>query len=392
MTGPINTRPVFTVACLAMLLFGLVVMALGSVLPVLIKNFALNETEAGLLTSILPTGVLAGSLIFGPIVDRYSYRIFLMVCNLVIIWGIESLAFADSYSLLILAFFLIGLGGGALNGSINALVADISIGDSNKKSANLSFLGVFYGLGALGMPTIMGVLNSRYSYQEIFASLGVLALFLFPVIWTIVFPKPKHIQGLSLKESLKLIKEAPLVLLGLFMFFEGGLEGAIGNWSTVFLENIIQLSPTRALFGLSTFMLCLTLTRLILAGLLNRVRPYQIMILSIVLIGLGILATYIHTNPIFPLVGLGLLGTGIAACFPVILGYVGTLYANLSGTAFSLIFAFALSGNILVNYLVGVISLQFTLNTFPVILLGCLFFMFFLLFFSLQSIKNRTRL
>ena len=49
--------------------------------------------------------------------------------------------------------FLFGLGGGAVNGATNALVSDISEKD---KGANLSLLGVFFGLGALGMPFILG--------------------------------------------------------------------------------------------------------------------------------------------------------------------------------------------------------------------------------------------
>lgn len=392
MTGHSSPRQIFAVACLGMLLFGMVILSLGSVLPKLINNFDLTETEAGLLTAILPAGVLVGSLVFGPIVDRYSYRNLMIACSLVILLGIESLAFAQSYEMLILAFFLIGMGGGALNGSTNALVADISIGDSKKKSANLSFLGVFYGLGALGMPTIMGLLNARFSYQEIIASLGGLALLLIPCFYLIQFPQPKQAQGISLKESLRLIKDVPLIILGFFLLFEAGMEGTIGNWATVFLEKVVQLNPAQALFGLSIYMLSLTLARLVLMALLKRIRPYRVMLISMIFILLGILATFGHHLPILPLVGLGLVGVGVAGCFPVMLGYVGTMYADLSGTAFSMIFAFALTGNILINYLVGAFSLNYGLESFPYVLLGCFFFMVFLLYFSLKKIGQRTEL
>lgn len=392
MTTQFKPRQVFALACTGMLLFGMVILALGSILPILVNNFDLSETEAGLLTAVLPAGVLLGSMVFGPIVDRYSYRYFLVACCLIVFMGVESLAYAQHFSILILAFFLIGSGGGALNGSINALVADISIGDSNKKSANLSFLGVFYGLGALGMPAIMGLLSSRYSYQEIFASLGAMALLLIPPFLMIKFPQPKQTQGVSLKEALRLLKEIPLILLGLFLFFEGGMEGAIGNWATIFLEKVVELSPAKALFGLSIFMLCLTLARLLLVVLLKRVRPYQVMVISMVLIGLGIFILMSYNNQNLPLVGLGFVGAGVAGCFPVLLGYLGTMYASLSGTAFSIAFAFALTGNILVNYLVGAFSLNFGLKTFPFILLTCYFFMIILIFFSLQKIKQRTEI
>ena len=53
--------------------------------------------------------------------------------------------------------------------------------------------------------------------------------------------------------------------------------------------------------------------------------------------------------------GLFLVGAGLAAGFPIMLGVVGHLYKELSGTAFSVVFVMALTGNMLINYGVGFI-------------------------------------
>ncbi|MDH3245882.1 MAG: hypothetical protein OEM26_14775, partial [Saprospiraceae bacterium] len=63
---------VFAAACVGMLLFGIVLISLGSILPELLNRFGLSEIQAGTLAAILPAGILLGSLVFGPIVDRYS--------------------------------------------------------------------------------------------------------------------------------------------------------------------------------------------------------------------------------------------------------------------------------------------------------------------------------
>lgn len=389
MADNFNFRQVFAAACLGMLLFGMVIVSLGSVLPILISDFDLNEAKAGLLASVLPMGILLGSLFFGPIVDRYSYRYLLVICTLIVLVGIECLAFADSYELLVLAFFLIGTGGGALNGGANALVADISLGNANKRGANLSFLGVFFGVGALGMPSLMGGLKAVFSYREIVAGLGGVILVAIVVFLLVRFPQPKQSKGIPLKEGLKLAKDMPLLLLSFFLFFQSGVEGIILNWSTVFLEKVIQLTPSRALFGLSTYVLCLTLTRILLARLLNRVPPYQIMIVSLAFIFIGISATFVHQVPFWPLAGLALSGVGVAACFPVILGYVGTLYAHLSGTAFSVILTISLVGNTLINYLMGVFSLHYGLTVYTPVILTCLVSMVVLLYLALRQIKKQ---
>ncbi len=151
-----NKKLVFSAACLGMLLFGIVLISLGSILPSITIKFELDEISIGTLASILPFGILAGSLVFGPIVDRYGYKNLLIICSLMVLAGLEGIAYAESLFVLQISMLLIGFGGGVINGGTNALVSDISTKD---KGASLSYLGVFFGIGALGMPAILGLLS-----------------------------------------------------------------------------------------------------------------------------------------------------------------------------------------------------------------------------------------
>ena len=117
---------VFVAASLAMLLFGIVLISLGSVLPHLRDLFNLSDLSTGSLLSILPFGLLIGSLIFGPLVDRFGYKILLIACSLLIFAGLEGIAHTRNIMVLRSSIFLIGFSGGAINGGANALAADTS--------------------------------------------------------------------------------------------------------------------------------------------------------------------------------------------------------------------------------------------------------------------------
>lgn len=380
---------VFTAACLGMLLFGIVMISLGTINTFLTSKFNLDQLTVGSLAALLPIGILVGSIFFGPIVDRYSYKSLLIICSLLIFIAFEGIAFASSFFILQLSFFLIGFGGGIINGGTNSLVADIS---SEGKGANLSLLGVFYGIGALGMPAVTAVLSKYYSYEAIIKGIGLIVLI--PVIYFFIikFPLPKQSQGFPIKKAFELIKESSLILLGFILFFESGLEGSVNNWSTTYFDKAMNLTTNSALFTLTVLAISLTITRLILGGLLKKIPSFFVLYSCIISGLIGSLILMFGTNFISAVIAMIFLGIGFAAAFTVILGYIGEIYKNLSGTAFSIALVIALVGNTLLNYTIGVVSQSYGIQKFPVILFISLLIMTFLLSITLKKISTKIKI
>ena len=216
MTKPINPRVIFAIACMGLTLFGIVITTLGSILPEVLDKYQANELQAGWLTAILPIGILVGSLAFGPTADRYGYKGLIIVCTILVSLGLEGIAFAPSWSWIGLSVFLIGTGGGALNGATNALVADTSEGET---SANLSTLGIFYGVGALSMPAVMAGLSQWFSQQQIIAGTGIFLMSLVLVVGVNRFPKAKHQGGFPIDEAIGLLRHPWMLLVGGILFF-----------------------------------------------------------------------------------------------------------------------------------------------------------------------------
>lgn len=65
-----------------------------------------------------------------------------------------------------------------------------------------------------------------------------------------------------------------------------------------------------------------------------------------------------------------IVGFGLAAAFPVILGFVGQRYTTHSGTAFSMVITIALIGNVLANYTMGLVGEKIGLITLPYFLIS----------------------
>ena len=118
-----NKKVVFWSCFLAILLFGIAMTTLGSIAPDLKEKFGLDDIATGTLFSILPLGILTGSLLFGPIADKYGFGILLGVSCILLAMGFEGIAFASSNGLLKGCIFLFGFAGGSINGATSALVS-----------------------------------------------------------------------------------------------------------------------------------------------------------------------------------------------------------------------------------------------------------------------------
>ncbi|MFA6946591.1 MAG: MFS transporter [Pedobacter sp.] len=344
---------VFFAACFGMLLFGIGLITLGSVVTGLKAKFALDDLSAGTLFSILPVGILIGSLIFGPFCDKYGYKAFLIISCLLMFAGFQGIAHTASLSLLKICVFLFGLAGGAINGAVNAVVSDISL--VNKRS-NLSLLGVFFAIGALGMPFILGVLDDKFSFSLIVSYVSFLTLIAAAFFVSIRFPPPKQVQGIPILKGLKLIKDQTLILIALFLFCQSSFEGIINNWTTSYLTAQFSVSQSMTLFALSLYVAGMAVMRLLIISIFRNVKSPNILMISFFLLFVGCTFLKVRYSFTMAVSGLILIGAGLAAGFPVMLGLVGTRYADLSATAFSFVLVTALLGNMLVNYLMGMIA------------------------------------
>jgi MFS family permease len=128
--------------------------------------------------------------------------------------------------------------------------------------------------------------------------------------------------------------------------------------------------------------------RLLTASIFRKVPPVKMIFISL---GIMLTATIIlqfSASYYLAVTALILLGAGLAGGFPIMLGIVGSRYADQSATAFSFVFVIALAGNMLLNYTMGLIA-----NAYGIQYMTAVIFTLFITMFilgSYVSTKNRT--
>ncbi len=273
-----------------------------------------------------------------------------------------------------------------LNGSTNALASDIS--NDKERGSKLSILGVCYGIGGLGIPLLLGILSKTYNYQFILRRTGLLMLLSILYFILIKFPEPKIKQRFPFKQAVQLIKEPLLLIMSFFLFFQSGIEGLTNNWTTSYLDGRTAIGTNEVVLSLTVFVLGMTVSRLILSYLLCIIKHEYILVGGIMTAITGVIILNYACDLQLAAISLFIAGFGLAGGFPVIISYIGTSYKHISGTAIGFAMFIALSGNTLLNYMMGFISESFGISSFPIFIIVLLLIQAIILFTNLKTIKK----
>lgn len=368
------------------LLFGISMVIIGSLLPILKSRFGMTDIAAGSLFSILPIGLLIGSVTFGPVVDKFGYRWVLSVAALFLSLGFFGIAHSDSINLLRASIFFFGMGGGVINGGTSALVSDLSEGKN--KIINLNWLGMFYGIGAFSMPMILSRINEVH-YTTVIDIVSGISLLVAVIFLTISYPLTVQKEKISVKLIPVFIKNKLFMAICFYLFFQSAFEAIINNWSVSFFIDKLATPQSQALMALSVSVLGLICLRILIGSVLKNWYHFRLVKLSLILFSLGLICLVIPASFYVHLLGMFLIGGGLAPGFPVMLGVVGEIFKEVSGTAFSFAMLIALTGNIIINYMIGILTENFGMEIYPYIILTEIIMMIFV-FLLIRKIDKKT--
>lgn len=355
-----STSAVFVAACAGMGFFGVTMLSLG---PILGQLNSLVE-GANALPSTMSIGIILGTVLFGPIVDKFGYKWLLIISSALALLGVQGLAQFNQIGLLHASIACLGLGGGILNGLTNALVSDIY--DDSKRGGRLGVLGAFYCIGAL-LWTLLNYFIADF-HAPLYAMSVLMAGFII-YFCCISFPQAKPSENVSVKKSLGLLKYPALILFAIVLFFESGFEGASGSFTVEFFTKTGAMGAKAATLAMTWFTIGMMAGRFPLGAITRKLKDLGTLYTYLSVALVGVIVFWLASGPAAAYVSMTLIGFGVGATYPVILNFIGGTFRELSGTAMSVALFIALLGQYSFNSISGAAFRAGSYTTLPILLI-----------------------
>ena len=159
---------------------GFDVLAISFAAPEIAVDWALPPTELGVLFSAGLAGMVLGSILIGPLADRFGRRSLILGCLVVVSLGMLISALAQNLSQLVPLRMITGLGVGGMLASLNTIVAEYS--SDHRRQLAISLLQAGYPVGGILAGLVSVYLISNFGWRSMFVFGGVLSASMIPLV------------------------------------------------------------------------------------------------------------------------------------------------------------------------------------------------------------------
>jgi predicted MFS family arabinose efflux permease len=328
-------------------------------IPSVREHLELSETTLGFTLLTIAVGSVLALLVAGQLSARFGSRTLTIACTMLLIPLVPTLILAPSLPLLVLTLFAYGISVSLMDVVMNAhgVLVEQHLGRPIMSSLHaLWSAGSLVGAGAgsvllgVGVPPITFALLSA-------GLLAVMALLGLPYLLPSALDRGnKNDARAFVIPTGKLLGVALLVLLAYVA------EGAIADWSGVYMRDGLHTDRGLAVGGYVAFNLAMFGARLVGDRLRATFNAVVLLRGSGLLAATGMALALVAPFPVLAIVGFGLTGFGFANVVPVLFTAAGNTPGVAAATAVAAAagagYAGFLAGPPLIGVLAGAFSLR----------------------------------
>lgn len=333
-------------------------------IPSVKEKLDINKADLGIALFFLALGVFTIFPMASKIINRLGvgrttwYGV--VFCTIAALLPLM----APSYELLCASLFVFGLSNGITDIAMNTLVTELEKEDNvQMMSAAHGFFslgGVVAGLGSFLIPFI----GSPIMHMTVVAVLVISINLFFKGQYFAKRSEPVEKEPFSLK----LFK--PLFLLGLIGFISFASEGAIVDWSALYLKEV-TLAPEQ-LFGAGflAFSITMTLGRFLGDGISEKIGSVKIVVLGAIVAIMGYFGI-LSENTILAILGFALTGLGFSVMVPEVFRIGGKVKGVDSAQGIAFIAGIGYLGFLSGPVILGFLAEEYNLKASFWTLLSC---------------------
>lgn len=356
----VSTRIVF-------LITGLVMSAWAPLVPLAKERTGLDEGGLGLLLLGLGLGSIAAMPFAGHLTARYG-------CRPVIVWStvalcavltlLSSIAWLPG---LVLAVLLFGASMGMLDCAIN--IQFIIVEKNSGESLQSGFHGMYSVGGILGAGALTVLLS--VGLDPLFSVLCIVA----SVMGALYKATPTLLTyGTEQDGPIFAMPKGIVFLLGTLCFIVFLTEGAMLDWSAVFLVSSREMEPNLAGLGYASFAATMTVGRLTGDAIVRKLGGARVVALGGVIAATGMMVSLGFDGWPASMIGYALLGIGCSNIVPVLFTAVGRQKRMPQRVAIPAVISMGYAGILIGPAVIGFVA---HLSSLSLALSGLVFLLFF---------------
>jgi len=344
------TRVIFLVS-------GIGMSAWAPMVPYAKARLGLDDAQLGLALLVFGGGSMLSMPFVGWLAHKLGNRTLIVASGLLMCLALPVLAMASSIAALVAALFYFGVMLGAVDVAMNAHAVDVERLDGGRLMSG--FHGLFSAGGLTGAAVVSGLLAVGLPLP--IAAAAIAAILLGLVLWLRGDLLDDAPQPSETGKATFGMPHALAWLLGLMCFASFLAEGAMLDWSAVFLRDFRGFAAASAGFGYACFSVAMALGRLTGDRLIARFGPVWAVRTGAALAVAGFLVVAWAPGALAALGGFVLIGLGASNIVPVMFSAAGRLPgtppAIAIATATTLGYAGLLSGPALIGFVAHASSL-----------------------------------
>lgn len=342
-------------------------------IPQIKSNIQFSESELGIAILFLGLGTFVMLFLAPIIINRIGLGKTCIYASLLVCISFVFPFIAHNYILLCVSLFVLGISTGLTDIGMNTLVSQ------TEQDYKVNIMSASHGFFSLG-GVISGALGAFCLSQFTIIPLSyVLGLSLILIGLNIYFAKYYLKTNLEKadKQSFDFSYIKPLLVLLVVGFICMAAEGAVADWSALYLKDVSKADPVWLAFGFLSFSVFMTLGRFLGDNLSDKFGSYKVVYLGLLLSVAGYVFVLLKST-LWSVIGFGLIGFGLSVVIPELFRISGQYKHLEKSRAISLVagagYIGFLIGPVIFGFIAEETDLWWSFLCMMIVVIGALFY------------------